>query len=415
MHLVLIHQGFVTPAEGGGTRHYEFAQHLAAQGARVSVVASDANYLSGQAAGATAEGGATDGGNLRICRVATVKTLHASVPGRLAAFGHFMVQSFRAAWRMGPCDVVMGTSPPIFQACSAWLLAALRRRPFLLEIRDLLSDSIVGIGAVKHRATIAFFRGLERFLYARADAILVNSPAYRDHLLALNVPAEKIELIPNGVDPRMFDPATPGDAARARFELGAAFVVAYTGAVGPANDLDTLLRAAARLRPHPDVLLVVAGGGKDCQRLQQEARDQGLDNLRFVGLLPKDQIKELLAAADACLAILKPLKIFTTNYPNKVFDYMAAGRPILLAIDGVIRKVVEEAGCGVFVTPGDDAALAQAILDLKAQPALRARMGRQGRDHVCRHFDRRDQARQFAGLLDRLAGTRTPPPEEPPA
>jgi glycosyltransferase involved in cell wall biosynthesis len=172
--------------------------------------------------------------------------------------------------------------------------------------------------------------------------------------------------------------------------------------MGQANDLGVVLDAAARLRDRPAVRLVFVGDGKERAGLEQRAAAEGLDNVRFLGARPKHEMSQVLAASDACLAILQDIPEFRTTYPNKVFDYMAAGRPTVLAIDGVIREVVDEAGGGLFVPPGDADALAAAIRTLADDPEEGRRMGRRARAHVEQHFDRRAHAAAFVRLIESL-------------
>jgi glycosyltransferase involved in cell wall biosynthesis len=170
------------------------------------------------------------------------------------------------------------------------------------------------------------------------------------------------------------------------------------------NDLPVVLSAAATLRDHVEIRFVLVGDGKDKPRLMAQAQQLGLDNVTFVPSVPKNEMREALAAADACLAILKPIEAYKTTYPNKVFDYMAAGRPVLLAIDGVIRNLVEGAGAGVFVPPGDPAALADAILRLQGVPEQAADMGREGRRLVERDFKRAELAAAMESALKAALG-----------
>src|SRR5262249_42849797 len=163
--------------------------------------------------------------------------------------------------------------------------------------------------------------------------------------------------VPNGTDVAMFAPDADGAPVRDRFALRTHFLVVYAGALGMANDLGTVLKTADLLRERDDVHFLLVGDGKERKNLEDQARRLGLCNVTFAGTVPKDQMPDVLAAADACLATLMNIPMFSTTYPNKVFDYMAAGRPTLLAIDGVIRTVVEEAGGGLFVPPGDHVAL----------------------------------------------------------
>jgi glycosyltransferase involved in cell wall biosynthesis len=136
--------------------------------------------------------------------------------------------------------------------------------------------------------------------------------------------------------------------------------------------------------------------------LQARAISDDLENIIFLPPIPKVEMPFALAAANACIAILKPVELYKTTYPNKVFDYMAAGKPVLLAIDGVIREVIETAGAGIAVPPGDPEALANAILSLANDPELALRMGEQARSYVETHFDRASLASKFIDILDRL-------------
>jgi glycosyltransferase involved in cell wall biosynthesis len=404
MHILLIHQGFASPNEPGGTRHFELASRAAEQGHRFTVVASDISYITASRTDSVKADETTEG--IRVLRAFTHRSLHGSFIGRLFSFISFAASSVFTALGAGKVDLVMGTSPPIFQAVSAWLVAALRRRPLLLEIRDLWPEFAIDMGILKNPVLIRLSKWLERFLYARATHLLVNSPAYMDYLIQAGVSPSKITLLPNGVDPQMFDPAASGNGLRHMLNLDGKFVVVYAGAIGPANDLDVLLEAARELRLEPRIHFLIVGDGKERKRLQARAEADQLDNVLFVGAQPKQEMRYYLASADACVAILQNIRMFRMTYPNKVFDYMAAGRPILLAIDGVIREVVESARAGIYVPPGDPKSLAEAVRYLADHGVEREAMSKQGRSYVEKHFNRADQSRQFTGLLEKVARQR---------
>lgn len=403
--VLLVHQAFVSPREGGGTRHYEFARYSGAHGAPFTIVASNISYLSGGETRAVRHlfhEETIDG--IRVLRTRTLRTLHRSFTWRIASFLSFMVNSVLTGLRAGPCDLVMGTTPPIFQAFSAWALAALRRKPLLLEVRDLWPEFAIDMGVLRNPALIAFARVLERFLYRRAAHIVVNSPAYRDYLITRkNVDPARISLIANGVDPHMFAPEDDGSSMRRALALGDHFVVTYAGALGLANDIPTILRAAALLRDSPHIRILLVGDGKERPNLEAQAQREGLSNVQFTGARPKADMQAILAASDCCLATLQPIPMFAMTYPNKVFDYMAAGRPTVLAIDGVIRTVIEAAGGGLFVPPGHPAELADAIRALSRDRTRCREMGRRAREYVVRHFDRQQQAQDFLAILRRVA------------
>jgi glycosyltransferase involved in cell wall biosynthesis len=200
----------------------------------------------------------------------------------------------------------------------------------------------------------------------------------------------------------MFDPAADGQDFRRQYRLEGKYVALYAGAHGMSNDLEVLLEAAGRLIDLPEIAIVLLGDGKEKPHLQALASEKELQNVIFIPSVPKDEMSGALAAADACIAILKPVEMYKTVYPNKVFDYMAAGRPVILAIDGVIRDVVESAQCGIVVQPGDAESLANAIRLLASEPEQGSLLGQNGRDYVEAHFDRAVVAEQLNMLLDSI-------------
>jgi lipopolysaccharide/colanic/teichoic acid biosynthesis glycosyltransferase/glycosyltransferase involved in cell wall biosynthesis len=408
MKILIIHQYFAAPNESGGTRHYELSRHLVGQGHEVTIVASDLSYHSGQRVTVRARLlTRQDLDGIRLFRAYTYASLHKSFLWRVVSLLSFMCTSFWAAWRAGKVDVVMSTTPPIFQPLAAWLVALLRRRPFLLEVRDLWPEFAIAMGVISNPTLIWLARRLESFLYARATHILVNSPAYRDYLVARGIKPHKISVVPNGVDPAMFPPGVDGGRIRDEYGLDGRFVVTYAGALGQANDIGTLLAAAERLKDDPGVHFLLVGGGKEKENLRRQVHERQLTNVTIDDPRPKADMPALFAASDACVAILQDIPMFRTTYPNKVFDYMAAGRPIVLAIDGVIRQVVEKAHGGIFVPPGNEVALADAVRHLRDHRSEAEAMGRQGREYVCRHFNRHKQAVDFEKLLSALAAQKT--------
>jgi len=399
MHILLIHQAFAALDEPGGTRHHELARYLAQKGHKVTVIASPVSYLTGNGQQKRVRKQVDDLG-VTIIRSYTLPVLHRSFVWRIFGFLSFMVSSFVTGLFVRKVDLVWGTTPPIFQGPTAWLLARLKGVPFLLEVRDLWPAFAVAVGVLKNKTLIRLSEWLERFLYKHADLVMVNSPGYIEHVKARG--AREVALIPNGADPAMFDPAEDGAAFRQAQGLEDRFVVLYAGAHGLSNDLDVVLDAAALLKDNPAIRIVFLGDGKEKPRLQIRAAEMGLTNVLFLPPVPKSAMAEALAASDACLAILKPIELYKTTYPNKVFDYMAAGRPVILAIDGVVRQVIEEAQAGISVTPGDPVSMAKAITDLASNPAKCRKMGKNGRLAIENKFSRIELAEKFTALLETM-------------
>ena len=398
MRILLIHQAFAALGEPGGTRHHEFCRWLAEQGHAVTVVTARVSYLTGEPVETAAAGAVqVDDLGVRIVRCWSYRSYHRSFVHRALSFLSFMVSSLVVALRQGALDVVWGTSPPLMQGATAWAVARLRQAALVFEVRDLWPEFAIAVGVLRNRLLIRMSLWLECFLYRKADALVVNSPGFVDHVRQRG--GRQIELIPNGVDVEMFTPKDRGASFRQAHALGDQFLVMYAGAHGLSNDLGIVLDAAAALRSHPGITIVLLGDGKEKPELMARAAHERLDNVRFIPPLPKREMAQALAASDVCLAILKPLAAYRTTYPNKVFDYMAAGRPTLLAIDGVIRQVVESEGAGVFVPPGDGVALAEAILRMSEDEAGRRRMGEAARRAAERSFDRRQLAAQMLQVM----------------
>jgi len=317
----------------------------------------------------------------------------------MLAFLSFMITAFFKGLAMEKVDVVIGTSPPMFQAVSAWLIAAVRRRPFILEVRDLWPEFALDLGVLRNRILIWLARRLELFLYSRASEIIVNSRSYQEYLLTRGVPKTLISVVPNGVDTSMYCQEHTGEAFRRDHGMQDKFVVMYAGALGLANDMDCLLKAAAHLRDRSAIVFAIVGAGKELPRWRTQADSLQLNNVRFIPAQPKQCMPSVLAAADVCVAMLKDVPVLRTTYPNKVFDYMAAARTTVLAIDGPIREVIEKSQSGICIAPGDSAALTEALLELYKSPELREEMGRNARSFVISHFDRALQAKQLADIL----------------
>lgn len=405
-HILLIHQAFALLNEPGGTRHYEMAHTFIQHGHHVTVITSPVSYLTGKANQGKVRWLTREEPESGLCilRAYTFPALHRSFFHRLLSFFSFMFSSFFIGLGVKNVDVIWGTSPPIFQGWTAWLLAKLKQVKFLFEIRDLWPAFAIAMKVLKNPLLIRLSNWLERFLYRNADLLVVNSPGFITHIKTRG--GKNISLVTNGVDPKMFNPEDRGTRFRQNNGLQDAYIVLYAGAHGVSNDLEVVLKAAGLTASDPRIVYVLVGDGKEKANLQNTARELHLDNVLFVPPVPKDEMSGVMAAADACIAILKPVEMYKTTYPNKVFDYMAASRPVLCAIDGVIREVVETARAGIFIQPGNPQALADAVIYLVNHVEEGSQMGMNGRAHVVEHFNRAKNAVDMENLLLGLVKSR---------
>jgi glycosyltransferase involved in cell wall biosynthesis len=304
-------------------------------------------------------------------------------------------------------DVVIATSPQLLVGLSGWWIAFTRQIPFVFEVRDLWPESLIAVGAGNEDSLLYHaLSAITRFLYQRADLIVVVAPAFKDHLMRhWRVPAEKIAVVENGVETDLFAPALPAATQALRRQLAAEekFLVSYVGTMGNAHGLETLLDAAAQLRQqNPDVLFFLIGEGAEKARIKFLAESRGLDNVRFLDQQPREQIPAFISASDACLVLLKKTEVFKTVIPTKMLEFMSCARPVILGVDGQARQIVEDAGAGLVIEPENADALAQAINQLAANRELRESLGQKGRQHILRYFSRREMAEKYTGILESL-------------
>lgn len=280
-------------------------------------------------------------------------------------------------------DVIMVMSPPLPLGVSGWLAAAARRVPWVFNIQDVFPDVAVELGAITDRRVIGLASWLERFLYRRSDAVTVLSDDLRDNVatkLDGNRP-ERVRVIPNFVDTVRISPGEAATTYRAQYRLEDRTVVMYAGNVGMSQSLDLVVEAARRFAERPDVVFVVNGGGSALASL--EASAAGLDNLRFVGMQPRERLAEVLASGDIHVIPLRR-GLARSSVPSKLYSILAAGRPVLASVDPgtEVATTLERAGAGVSVAPEDPDAFCDALSELLDQPVLRAEMGRSGRAFV---------------------------------
>jgi glycosyltransferase involved in cell wall biosynthesis len=329
-----------------------------------------------------------------------------STPVRLASFTAFTVAASVAGALQQRPDVVFASSTPLTIGVAGLLTARLKRAPFVFEIRDLWPAVPVALGALKSGPAIETAEWLERRLYNGAERVVVLSEGSRAELERRGIPEEKLVLIPNAADLDVFRPDVVDEGFRAQHGLEGRFVALYAGAMGRANGLDQLVDAADALRRWGDtrVMIAAVGDGGERPRLEERARELGLENLLFLPAVPKEQLAGIVGAAEVTLTIFAPHPILETNSPNKFFDSLAAGKPAVVNLGGWLRELVEKHEAGIWVPGGNAEALAGALSALAANPERVAQMGRNARALAEREFGREEMADRLARTLEEVAG-----------
>src|SRR5882724_13091435 len=320
---------------------------------------------------------------------------------RIRNYASFWLSASLRGLTLPKPDVVIGTSPQLLVALSGWWLARWKRVPFAFEVRDLWPESLAAVGAggegsALHR-TLSAIAG---FLYRRSDHIVVVTPAFKDHLIQhWRVPAQEVSVVENGVETDLFRPCPPEKVPGTENR----FVICYIGTMGMAHGLETLIAAAEQLqRPLPQAMFLLIGEGAEKERIEQLAAARELSNIRFLGQQPRERIPGYIAGEDVRLVMLKKTELFKTVIPTKLLEYMSCEKPVIVAVDGQARKIVEEAGAGIFVEPEDSHELSEAIRSLAADAARRRNMGANGRQYILNRFSREQTARTYINVLVNL-------------
>jgi hypothetical protein len=255
---------------------------------------------------------------------------------------------------------------------------------------------------------LRLLRGVERFLYSRCDAVVAITEGFRHYLLQLGLEPGRVAVIPNGVDWKKFAGVSPSDELRRREQLDGKFVVGYIGNIGLAQGLETLLEAAERLGDEP-VAFLLLGEGIDKTRLAALAQARALKSVRFLEGVPRNDVPSVLATCDALVAMLRDDPLFEITIPSKIYEYMAAGKPILCSIAGETAALVAESSCGVPVRPSDGAALAESVRLLVANARWRRALGQAGAACARTRFARSELMEAYVTLVEGLSGSAFPP------
>lgn len=329
------------------------------------------------------------------------------VLGRLLNYGSFMLSAPLGSLFLPRCDVGYVWHPPLSVGVAAWMVRLLRGVPFVYDVQDIWPESAVASGLLRNGWLVSGMSRLERFVYRQASHVLVLTDDARSNLIAKGVPPDKVSMLPQWAEEDLFIGGDPQAATgiREEFGWGERFVVLFAGNLGLVQGLETVVRAAAELRSDSSVRIVLVGDGSDKARLEQTAAKMQVGaNLQFVDRQPFERMPAFLAAADALLVHLKNSALNEFVIPSKTFAYMAAARPILMAMSGAGAKLVEQADAGVIVAPEQPQQLAAAIRSLASQPiAAREAMGQRSRAYLLEHHSKSKVMKSYFEVLEKAA------------
>ena len=386
MKIWIINHYAVPPTSAGGTRHYHFAKQLILRGHDVTLIAANYNHFSHTFMQPKSQAGH------HIDQSFDVPFIWIPTPAyygnTIARFWNMLIFSWRLLQKKylscsSPPDLIIGSSPHLFAALSAELLARRLKIPFILEIRDIWPDTLVELGRFSERhPLIKMMKYIEHYLYKRADKIITLLPEAHQYFIKKGVKEDDIMWLPNAIDSDLI----PSHLEHNRQDK---FTIMYAGAHGLANDLDTVLKAGKILQNQglsDKIRILLIGEGPEKNRLKQIASQQDITIVEFINAVPKQEIYTILNKADAFLMLLKKSPLFRWGIsPNKLFDYLAMARPIIFGVDTNYNPI-EKYNAGLSITPSCHESLANAISQLALLPEIeRAEMGQRGKDFVMQH------------------------------
>lgn len=414
MKILYVSQYFPPEMGAPAARAAELSRHWAAAGHDVTVLTGFPNHPTGvvppeyrSKLRRLVVREKTDGVN--VVRTWLLPFPNRKAHERMLNYSSFCASAATTGLFLSRPDVVIATSPQLLVALSGWWLARCKRVPFIFEVRDLWPESLAAVGmgnanSLLHRS-LAKIAG---FLYRRSDRIVVVTAAFEDYLVEhWRVPQEKISVIENGVETKLFAPnvLTGGTETTLKRELRAEgkFVVSYIGTMGMAHGLEIIIAVAAQLQnTNPEIVFLMLGEGAEKERIAALARERGLTNLRFVDQQPREKIPAYICASNVCLVLLKKTELFKTVIPTKMLEFMSCARPVILGVDGQARAILEEARAGLVIEPESSTALANAIRYLAANRDVGRQLGENGREHILRKFSRQHTAEKYFNVLEDL-------------
>lgn len=402
MKILLIHQYFLEEDDPGGSRFNEMVKVWSNEGHQISVLAGMMHY-GGNEKREEYKGKFTakkKQGDITVWRSHVSELYNSNFIGRMWGYFSFVFSSlYTGLFKVkGHYDVIIVTSPPLFVGITGYLISKLKRIPFVFEIRDLWPESAIDTGVLKNTGLIKMAYKFEKFIYRKASLINVLTPAFRKKLIEeKSVPKDKIVYIPNAADFSLSDELLERfDVAKFKREEGLVgkFIITYVGAHGVANHLQQLVEAA-KLLEDTNAHFLLIGQGMEKKKLIKLAKHLNCINISFIDPVPKSDVFKYILASDIGTSVLKNVDTFKTIYSNKTFDYMSCKKPILMAIDGVSRELVEDADAGVFVEPENPQDFAFKVRTYMDNQTLLEKQGINGYIYAKKHFDRNVLAKKY--------------------
>jgi glycosyltransferase involved in cell wall biosynthesis len=392
MHILYIHQHFATPEGSTGTRSYEFARRWVKAGHKVTLITGYYDIGGLQLSRTLNRKQTIEGINIVI--VGTKYSNKQSYIRRIISFMSFCLVSIYAGLRTKDVDVIYATSTPLTVGIPAMVIKRFKRVPFVFEVRDQWPEIPIELGIIKNRFLIKILLWLEKTIYKSCSRIIALSPGQADGVKEVLTDEKPITVIPNSCDAEVFRPEIDGSAIRQKMGWEDKLVLIHTGAMGKVNGLKFVIEAADKLKENSDIIFVLIGDGNQKSSLRSKVEKIGLPNVKILSPVPKRELPEFYAAADAGLVIIGNYPIIEHNSANKFFDSLSAGKAVLINYSGWQRKILEENEAGFGCDLCNLEQFVEKVLYLNSRRQQVQQMGQNARKVAVEKFDRDRLAKQ---------------------
>jgi glycosyltransferase involved in cell wall biosynthesis len=394
MNIVYIHQYFKTPEKPGGTRSYWIAKKLLDKGHKVTMVTMRVSS-NGKSAIESKDG-------IDIHYLNVVYSQRMTFLQRMKAYFEFATKALLLVSKLPKIDLVIATSTPLTVAIPALYLNIRKKVPFVFEVRDLWPEVPIKMGIITNPIVIYLSKKLEAFTYKRASHIVALSPGMREGVLK-HVEFSKVSMIPNMSKNDIFFPREKNLEVLRNMNLGEkTFKIVYFGTIGLANGLKYILRAAELLKENEHFEFVLVGEGSKDSEIQRYVKEKGLRNVVLFPRVPANQIGEVVNLCNVTIVPLLNIPVLYMSSPNKLFDSLSAGKPVIVNSAGWTKDLVEAAKCGYYVDPENPCDLIDKLWHLNSRPDLLIEMGRNARVIAEEKYDKSILTEQFAEIIDQV-------------
>jgi len=401
MHILFFTHYFPPEVNAPASRTYEHCKEWVKNGHTVTVVTGVPNHPKGQVypgyKNKLYQKETVDG--INVIRLWTYVTANEGFIKRTLNYLSYMFSVILFIPFLPKHDVFISTSPQFFCGLAGYFVKFFRRKPWIIEIRDLWPESIVAVGAIKNKTIISILEYLEKLVYSKSDHIVPVTDAFKAYMLKKGIDESKITVIKNGVDLSFYAPGSVSISNEFGFDLENKFVASYVGTHGMAHHLETALESAEILKDRNDIVFLLVGDGAEKSKLMNLKDKMALNNVVMLDQQGKDKMPLLWALSDVSLVLLKKSDLFKTVIPSKIFESMAMKKPIVLGVEGEVKGMIEEGRAGITIEPENAEQLANAVLELSSNKARYDEYAENGYQYVSKYYDRKVLAKRLEDIM----------------